>query len=105
MRATRSTAGWSFASTSARSPERPDSASPRRSGPTWNRRHDIRSGPERTSLHLALSAAVAEITGAYFDEHQPAQPALAVARDEALQEALWAASLRWGGLGAAHMRP
>jgi NAD(P)-dependent dehydrogenase (short-subunit alcohol dehydrogenase family) len=49
----------------------------------------------RTTMHLALSDAGAHLHGAYLDEHQAVVPASALARDEGLQEALWAASLRW----------
>jgi NAD(P)-dependent dehydrogenase (short-subunit alcohol dehydrogenase family) len=51
----------------------------------------------RTSLHLALSDAVAGISGEYFDEHQARQPASELARNETMQEILWAASERWVG--------
>lgn len=51
----------------------------------------------RTTLHLALSAGVAGVTGRYFDEHQ--NPALAspLAADVELQESLWRASAHWTG--------
>ncbi len=49
----------------------------------------------RTTLHLALSDKVAGANGLYFDEHQHAQQASATARDVAVQEALWAASVRF----------
>ncbi len=53
----------------------------------------------RTTMYLALSEAGADLHGTYLDEHQTVVPASALAQDEALQEALWAASLRWTGLG------
>jgi NAD(P)-dependent dehydrogenase (short-subunit alcohol dehydrogenase family) len=49
----------------------------------------------RTTLHLALSSAVAGVSGRYFDENQVVQPATAAANDVELQEALWQASERW----------
>jgi NAD(P)-dependent dehydrogenase (short-subunit alcohol dehydrogenase family) len=49
----------------------------------------------RTTLHLALSGAVAGVSGRYFNENQVVQPALAAAQDLELQEALWQASERW----------
>ena len=50
----------------------------------------------RTTMYLALSDAGAELHGTYLDEHPAVVPASALAQDEALQEALWAASMRWG---------
>lgn len=52
----------------------------------------------RTTLYLALDPAADGLHGAYLDEHQRVQPASALARSEALQEALWTASARWVGL-------
>lgn len=50
----------------------------------------------RTSVHLALGEeAAADLHGQYLDEHQRVVPASAMARDVALQEALWAASEVW----------
>jgi NAD(P)-dependent dehydrogenase (short-subunit alcohol dehydrogenase family) len=49
----------------------------------------------RTSLYLALSSEVANMSGCYFDEHQQVQAAAALANDTALQESLWSASERW----------
>ncbi len=49
----------------------------------------------RTTLYLALANEVAAITGCYFDEHQHAQSASAIANDPAMQELLWEASERW----------
>jgi NAD(P)-dependent dehydrogenase (short-subunit alcohol dehydrogenase family) len=49
----------------------------------------------RTTLYLALSSAVAGVSGRYFDEHQNEQRALAAAYDVAQQEALWEASERY----------
>jgi retinol dehydrogenase-12 len=57
-------------------------------------------GPERgarTTLYLALSDEVAQITGRYFDENQTMQPASALASEYRLQEDLWTASERWTG--------
>ncbi len=54
----------------------------------------------RTTLHLALSPAVAGESGRYFDEHQREKTASATANDVDLQEKLWAASERWTGTGA-----
>lgn len=53
----------------------------------------------RTTLHLALSPEVAEISGAYFDEYQQIRPASLLADDVERQEALWFASERWVGCG------
>lgn len=52
----------------------------------------------RTTLHLALSPAVAGESGRYFDEHQREKAASTSARDVDLQERLWAASERWTGI-------
>ena len=49
----------------------------------------------RSSLRLALDASLDGVSGQYFDEHGQPATASALARDEALQEALWAASERW----------
>jgi NAD(P)-dependent dehydrogenase (short-subunit alcohol dehydrogenase family) len=49
----------------------------------------------RTTLHLALSDEIAQLTGCYVDENQRVQAASASAHDPALQEALWDASERW----------
>jgi NAD(P)-dependent dehydrogenase (short-subunit alcohol dehydrogenase family) len=49
----------------------------------------------RTTLHLALSACVAGISGRYFDELQHERPPAACALDIGLQESLWRASERW----------
>lgn len=51
----------------------------------------------RTTLHVALAPELDGCTGRYFDEHQRERPASTLARDVALQEALWAASARWTG--------
>jgi NAD(P)-dependent dehydrogenase (short-subunit alcohol dehydrogenase family) len=49
----------------------------------------------RTTLYLAGSTEVANVSGRYFDENQVAQPAAAAANDVTLQEELWEASERW----------
>lgn len=54
----------------------------------------------RTSLYVALSPEIAEVSGAYFDEYQQIQPASPLANDVERQEALWSASERWTGSGA-----
>jgi len=54
----------------------------------------------RTTLHLALSREVAGISGQYFDEHQRAVPASALACDVELQEHLWHKSAEWVGIDA-----
>jgi len=54
----------------------------------------------RTSLYLALSNEVAQMSGCYFDEQQRLQRAAALAYEVPLQEALWDASSRWAGLGS-----
>lgn len=53
-----------------------------------------------TSLHLATSPQVDGISGRYFAKCRPVQPS-AAARDEALQEKVWALSLRQLGLADA----
>jgi len=58
---------------------------------------DVERGA-RTTLHVALSGELAGASGRYFDEHQRAQPAAALANDVPLQEALWKASADWVGL-------
>jgi retinol dehydrogenase 12 len=57
---------------------------------------DIERGA-RTTLYLALDPSASTLTGQYVDEHQRVQAASNLARDEALQEALWTASCRWVG--------
>lgn len=55
-------------------------------------------GPERgarTTLYLALSNDVSQISGRYFDEHQAVQPASSLANEVRLQEDLWTASEDW----------
>ncbi len=54
----------------------------------------LQPGPEkgaRTSLYLATSAEVAEVTGGYFVTCRPARPS-ALARDPGAAERLWALS-------------
>ena len=51
----------------------------------------------RTTLHLALSEAVAGVTGCYFDEQQRSALASPLALDLELQETLWRMSARWTG--------
>ena len=51
----------------------------------------------RTTLYLALEAQLAG-NGHYFDENARPQTASLLARDTALQEALWQRSLQWVGL-------
>jgi NAD(P)-dependent dehydrogenase (short-subunit alcohol dehydrogenase family) len=51
----------------------------------------------RTTLHLALAPNL-EGNGLYFDENARPQVASALARNVALQEALWQRSLQWVGL-------
>jgi NAD(P)-dependent dehydrogenase (short-subunit alcohol dehydrogenase family) len=52
----------------------------------------------RTTLYLALSEEVADVTGRYFDEHQNSRPASPHARDVDLQETLWKMSAQWTGV-------
>ncbi|HLN48476.1 MAG TPA: SDR family oxidoreductase [Steroidobacteraceae bacterium] len=54
----------------------------------------------RTTLYLALANEAAAINGRYFDEHQHAQSASALANDPEMQELLWAASVRWTSVDA-----
>lgn len=54
----------------------------------------------RSTLYVALSPEVSEVSGAYFDEYQQIQPASALANDVERQEALWSASELWSGSGA-----
>jgi len=51
----------------------------------------------QTTMYLALSSDVANVSGCYFDEYQNVQPAARLARDVGLQEALWNMSERWVG--------
>jgi NAD(P)-dependent dehydrogenase (short-subunit alcohol dehydrogenase family) len=53
-----------------------------------------------TTLHLALSQAVENVSGQYFDEHQQIQRASALACDIEQQERLWQASAQWCGLAS-----
>lgn len=53
----------------------------------------------RTTLHLALSQDLADISGCYFDEHQLRQAPAACAAELTRQELLWSASERWTALG------
>lgn len=55
---------------------------------------DAERGAE-TTLHLALSQELADISGCYFDEYQCQQAPAAGAADTARQELLWSASERW----------
>ncbi len=59
---------------------------------------DVERGAQ-TTLHLALSDAVAGISGRYFDEDQLEQQASSAANNVLLQEALWQASALWVGAG------
>lgn len=58
---------------------------------------DAQAGAQ-TLLHLALTPDVEVLHGRYLDEHQRIATPSVLARDVALQEALWARSLRWVGL-------
>jgi NAD(P)-dependent dehydrogenase (short-subunit alcohol dehydrogenase family) len=58
---------------------------------------DVERG-SRTTLHLALSNEVANMSGHYFDENQAVRPVLALANDADLQESVWKYSARWTGL-------
>jgi len=49
----------------------------------------------QTSLHLALSQDLADISGCYFDEYQRRQAPAACAMEAGRQELLWRASERW----------
>lgn len=52
----------------------------------------------RTTLHLALEPDLHGANGLYYDENATPQTASSLARDTALQEALWQRSLQWVGL-------
>jgi len=52
----------------------------------------------QTTLYLALDDRSTALHGQYLDEHQRVVEASPLARDVALQEALWVASERWVGL-------
>ena len=58
---------------------------------------DAQAGAQ-TLLHLALHPDAGALHGCYLDEHQQIATPSALARDVALQEALWSRSLRWTGL-------
>ncbi len=76
--------------------------------PLWLRvlkplvRRDMISAEEgaRTPLHLALDPGAGALHGCYMDERQHLATPSALARDEALQDALYHASRRWVGLQA-----
>jgi len=51
-----------------------------------------------TTLHVALSADLAGVSGRYFDDQQRDVSAAAPCYDEALQEQLWGVSARWVGI-------
>jgi NAD(P)-dependent dehydrogenase (short-subunit alcohol dehydrogenase family) len=55
---------------------------------------DVERG-SRSTLYLALSDEVANVSGRYFDEYQQIQAASELALDVPLQESLWARSERW----------
>lgn len=58
-------------------------------------------GPEQgaqTTLHLALDPDIADVSGAYFDEHRRRQTPSAAALDRQARAALWAWSSRRCGL-------
>jgi len=55
---------------------------------------NTRQGAE-TSLHLACSDATAGISGCYFTSRARPAQAAPIARDTALQDALWEASVQW----------
>ena len=52
----------------------------------------------RTTLHLALAAELAAVSGKYFDQHQQVIKPAVLARDGELREQLWAASEQMVGL-------
>ncbi len=52
----------------------------------------------RTTLYLALSDEVAEVSGRYFDENRMVRPAAESANDITLQESLWKRSEGWVGV-------
>lgn len=76
--------------------------------PLWLRvlkplvRRDMISAEEgaRTPLHLALDPGAGALHGCYMDERQQWAMPSVLARDEALQDALYRASRRWVGLQA-----
>ena len=49
----------------------------------------------KTTLHVALSQDLADVSGCYFDEYQRRQAPSACAVDSDQQESLWRASERW----------
>jgi len=59
----------------------------------------------RTTLHLALSADVAGVSGLYFDENGSARSPADLANDVQTQERLWEMSARWSGLRATPDEP
>jgi len=54
----------------------------------------------KTTLYLALSGDVANVSGCYFDENQDIRPAAAIARDTERQDWLWNMSEGWVDGGA-----
>jgi NAD(P)-dependent dehydrogenase (short-subunit alcohol dehydrogenase family) len=58
---------------------------------------DAKRGAQ-TTLYLALSGEVADVSGQYFDENQNIQPAVGPALDIELQDSLWNTSDRWVGM-------
>ena len=53
----------------------------------------------KTTLHVALAAELANVSGKYFNQHQRITEPAALAGDRALREHLWSVSERMVGLG------
>ncbi len=53
----------------------------------------------KTTLHVALAAELANVSGKYFNQHQRIIEPAALAGDRALREHLWSVSERMVGLG------
>lgn len=59
----------------------------------------------RTTLHVALSSELQDVSGRYFDEHQVDQQPSRLARAVELQDRLWMQSAEWVGVPAAVVAP
>ena len=68
-------------------------------GTAWSLMRPFLTSPEKgaeTSLHVASAPELDGVTGRYFSHRRP-KPSSAESRDEAVQERVWALSLRQVG--------